>query len=80
MDVTSEHANEAQTFLESDFALFALQVIRAELTNGECWGDISDYLGQFQRVAKQRMATSEKAHQVHELFEEFALDDNGSGI
>jgi hypothetical protein len=55
MDDKSLHACEARDFLNSEFAMLALQVIRSPDSRDIDFGDTSDYLGHYQRVSKQRM-------------------------
>lgn len=57
MDRADTVATEAREFLDSDFAMLALQVLQSREARNFDWGDVSDYLGQIQRVNKQRYGT-----------------------
>lgn len=59
MDDQSSHANEAKEFLNSDFAMLALTVLQSKSTRDIDFGDISDYLGHYQRLSKQRKVAQE---------------------
>ena len=64
MDHDCALATEAQDFLQSGFASLALQILHTETVNGSGWGNVSDYLGQIQRVARKRAATNAAAGRI----------------
>jgi hypothetical protein len=57
MDEQSSLAGEAREFLDSDFALLALQVLQSPGTRDIDWGDVSDYVGHIQRIHRKRYGT-----------------------